>query len=147
PKEVQANIGTGEFRSLHPLWNRRFSTKFNGVGYPVQCGAAALYTPEGKAQVSKLIEHYMGNAQILRKAVMSGGLSVYGGLNAPYIWVKGPEGNSSWDLFDRILKEVNIVVTPGSGFGEAGEGYFRISAFNSRSNAQEAARRFQEITW
>ena len=146
PKEVEADTGTGEFKPLRPLWNRRFSTKFNGVGYPVQSAAAALYTPEGKTQVANLIEHYMGNAQILREAVTPSGLSVYGGLNAPYLWVKGPTESSSWDLFDRILEEINIVVTPGSGFGEAGEGYFRISAFNSRTHAQ-AARRFQEIIW
>jgi len=147
PKAVEADTGTGEFQPLHPLWNRRFSTKFNGVGYPVQRAAEALYSAEGKTQVSKLIEHYMGNAQILREAIASSGLSVYGGLNAPYLWVKGSGGSSSWDLFDRILGQINIVVTPGSGFGKAGESYFRVSAFNSRHHAQEAAQRFQKIIW
>ncbi len=147
PKELEADTGTGEFRPLHPLWNRRFSTKFNGVGYPVQRAAEALYSPEGKTQVADLIQHYMGNAHILREAVAACGLPVFGGINAPYLWVRGPKGGSSWELFDRILEEANVVITPGSGFGEAGEGYFRISAFNSRSNAKEVAKRLQRISW
>lgn len=147
PKELEANTGTGAFRSLHPLWQRRFSTKFNGVGYPVQRAAEALYTPEGKAQVAALISHYMDNARILREALAPSGLPVFGGINAPYLWVKGPDKSASWDLFDRVLEEANVVVTPGSGFGEAGEGYFRISAFNSRANAEEAARRIQQMAW
>jgi LL-diaminopimelate aminotransferase len=121
------------------------STKFNGVSYPVQRGAEALYTAEGKAQVRGLIEHYMGNAKILRRGLRS--LSVYGGVNAPYLWVKAPHGVSSWQAFDRLLNEVNVVVTPGGGFGKSGEGYFRVSAFNSRANAEEAARRFEALKW
>ncbi len=137
PKELDADTGTGEFQPLHPLWNRRFSTKFNGVGYPVQRAAEALYFPEGKAD---LIQHYMSNAHILREAVTACGLPVFGGIHAPYLWVRGPEGRSSWELFDPILEEANVVITPGSGFGEAGEGYFRISAFNSRLQCQRSGK-------
>lgn len=145
PKELEADTGTGEFKPLHALWNRRFSTKFNGVGYPVQRAAEALYSPDGKNQVAELIQHYRGNARILREALT--GLPVFGGINAPYLWVRGPQGRSSWELFDYILAEANVVVTPGSGFGQAGEGYFRVSAFNSRANAEEVAKRLQNLTW
>ena len=108
------------------------STKFNGVSYIVQRAAEALYSPGGKQQVAALIKHYMGNAAILRDACKAADLEVFGGVNAPYIWVRTPAGVSSWDMFDMMLTEANIVVTPGSGFGSAGEGYFRISAFNAR---------------
>ena len=141
PKELMALTATGEKKPLHPLWHRRFTTKFNGVSYITQRGAAALYSEQGRAEVQALIEHYMGNAAILRDAVAATGLTVYGGVNAPYLWVKGPEGETSWQIFDRILQQAHVVVTPGSGFGKAGEGFFRISAFNSRENAIEAARR------
>jgi LL-diaminopimelate aminotransferase len=147
PKELQCRAGNGEKRPLHPLWNRRFSTKFNGVSYVTQRGAEALYSNEGKAQVAALVAHYMENARILREAVTESGLSVYGGVNAPYIWVRGLERSTSWEIFDRVLNEANIVITPGSGFGGAGEGYFRISAFNSRANAEEAAQRFAAMKW
>jgi LL-diaminopimelate aminotransferase len=147
PKELECRAGSGKMLPLHPLWNRRFSTKFNGVSYVTQRGAEALYSHEGKAQVSALISHYMENARILREAVSQSGLAVYGGVNAPYIWVRGPNGATSWEIFNRLLHEANIVVTPGSGFGRSGEGYFRISAFNSRTNAEEAARRFSAISW
>ena len=147
PKELECRAVSGERLPLHPLWNRRFSTKFNGVSYVTQRGAEALYSEEGKAQVSALVSHYMENARILREAVTDSGIAVYGGVNAPYIWVRGPEGVTSWEIFDRLLQEHHIVVTPGSGFGMSGEGYFRISAFNSRANAAEAARRFSAIRW
>jgi len=147
PKSVMARTRSGEARSLHPLWQRRSSTKFNGVSYPVQRGAEALYSAEGKEQVAGLVAHYMGNAAILREAVAASGLRVYGGVNAPYIWVRAPEGASSWEIFDRLLQEANIVITPGSGFGASGEGYFRISAFNSRVNAEEAAHRIRALSW
>jgi len=141
PKTLLAATATGELKPLHPLWNRRMSTKFNGVSYIVQRGAQALYTPEGKAQVRSLIEHYMGNAAILRAAAQRAGLPVFGGVNAPYIWVGTPNGLTSWEMFDRMLTQAHVVITPGSGFGSKGEGYFRISAFNSRANAEEVARR------
>jgi LL-diaminopimelate aminotransferase len=123
------------------------ATKFNGVSYIVQRAAEALYSPEGKAQIAGLIEHYMGNAKILREAVAAAGLGVWGGVNAPYIWVQTPQGVTSWEMFDRMLNEANVVITPGSGFGSAGEGYFRISAFNSRSNVEEVARRIGAMSW
>ncbi len=145
PKSLTARARNGEARPLHPLWARRMSTKFNGVSYPVQRGAEALYAPDGRAQVRALIEHYMCNAQILREACAESGFEVFGGENAPYIWVATPPGISSWDMFDMMLEEASIVVTPGSGFGSAGEGFFRISAFNSRANAEEAARRLREM--
>jgi LL-diaminopimelate aminotransferase len=147
PKELMASTASGERKPLHPLWARRHTTKFNGVSYIVQRGAEALYSPEGKAQVAALIQHYMGNAQILREAAASIGLRVYGGTNAPYIWVSTPHGITSWQMFDRMLTEVNVVITPGSGFGANGEGYFRISAFNSRANAEEVARRIKANAW
>jgi LL-diaminopimelate aminotransferase len=147
PKSLNASASDGKWTSLHPLWQRRMSTKFNGVSYPVQRGAEALYTPEGKDQIRALIQHYMGNAQVLRKGVKAAELDVYGGVSAPYIWVKTPAGVTSWHTFDRILNEANVVITPGSGFGSKGEGYFRISAFNSRANAEEVARRLQALKW
>ena len=147
PKELECQTSQDEKRPLHPLWSRRFSTKFNGVSYVTQRAAEALYSPEGKSEIGALVSHYMGNAKILREAVTGSGLAVYGGVNAPYIWVRGPQNATSWEMFDRILNEANIVITPGSGFGGAGEGYFRISSFNSRANAEEAARRFAAIRW
>jgi len=147
PKGLTALALDGERRPIHPLWHRRFTTKFNGVSYVTQRGAAALYSEQGRAEVAALVSHYMGNAAILREAVTASGLKVYGGVNAPYIWVKGSEGATSWQIFDRMLNEANIVVTPGSGFGRAGEGYFRISAFNSREKALEAADRLKSLTW
>ena len=113
----------------------------------MQRAAEALYTPEGKAQVKELIQHYMGNAQILRKGAKAAGLNVFGGVNAPYIWVQTPAGVNSWQAFDKILHEANVVITPGSGFGKNGEGFFRISSFNSRANAEEVARRLQTLKW
>lgn len=147
PKSLLAETATGEKKPLHPLWNRRMSTKFNGVPYIVQRGAEALYSTAGKEQVRALVDHYMGNARILREAVLKAGLKVWGGENAPYIWVKAPAGATSWEMFDRMLNDLNVVITPGSGFGAAGEGYFRISAFNSRVNAEEVARRIGGARW
>lgn len=147
PKALEARTASGEKRALNPLWNRRMSTKFNGASYVVQRAAEAIYSPAGQEQVEALIAHYMGNAKILRDCVTQAGLKVWGGENAPYIWVKGSQGATSWQIFDRMLSEANIVITPGSGFGAAGEGYFRISAFNSRANAEEAARRIGAMAW
>jgi len=147
PKDILCQTAAGDKKPLHPLWNRRFSTKFNGVSYVTQRAAEALYSPAGKAEVTALVSHYMDNAAILREAVSGSGLTVFGGVNAPYIWVRGPQGKTSWEIFDHVLNEANIVITPGSGFGNAGEGYFRISAFNSRANAEEAARRFASLNW
>lgn len=145
PKTVSGKSDTGDRIPLHQLWSRRHSTKFNGASYPVQKGAAAVFSPEGKAQVSALIEHYMGNAKLLREAAAAAGLPVFGGENAPYVWVGCPAGLSSWDMFDKMLGEAQVVITPGSGFGSAGEGYFRISAFNSRANVEEVCRRLKAL--
>ncbi|MGZ5503055.1 MAG: LL-diaminopimelate aminotransferase [Chthoniobacterales bacterium] len=145
PKSVMAQTEDGRSLSLHPLWQRRWSTKANSVSYPVQRGAEAIYSDEGKTQVCGLVDHYMGNARILREAASKAGLQVFGGTNAPYIWVKTPHGLTSWEMFDRMLKELHVVITPGSGFGSCGEGYIRISAFNSRANAEEVGRRLQAL--
>ena len=147
PKSLMAAANDGERRPIHPLWHRRFTTKFNGVSYVTQRGATALYSEQGLSEVATLVGHYMGNATILRESVAASGLKVYGGVNAPYIWVKGPNGTTSWQIFDRMLTQANIVVTPGSGFGRAGEGYFRISAFNSREKVLEAADRLKALSW
>ena len=143
PKELMAEDDKGEKRSLHPLWSRRQSTKFNSVSYPVQKAAEALYTEEGKNQVSSLISHYMDNAALLSSACTEIGLSVYGGENAPYVWVACPESVDSWGMFDKMLNEANVVITPGAGFGEAGEGFFRISAFNSKANVETVCERLK----
>ena len=145
PKTLLGRTDSGKKLPLHPLWHRRWSTKANSVSYPVQRGAEALYSDEGRKQCRALIEHYMGNAKILREACEKIGLRVYGGANAPYIWVQTPKGLTSWEMFDRMLNKINVVVTPGSGFGAQGEGYFRISAFNSRENAEEVARRLKNF--
>ena len=145
PKELKASTGDGREVALHGLWTRRWNTRSNGVSYPVQKAAAALYTPQGQAEVAKLVDHYMGNARILRDGVRAIGLDVWGGENAPYVWVACPKGVSSWDMFDRLLREAQVVVTPGAGFGSCGEGYFRISAFNSRANVEEAVRRLAAV--
>ena len=147
PKDLQCTAATGEKKPLHPLWNRRFSTKFNGVGYVTQRAAEALYSPAGRQQVAALVEHYMGNAAILRDAAGKCGLAAFGGVDAPYIWVRAPKHLNSWSVFDKMLNEANVVTTPGSGFGPAGEGYFRISAFNSRANVEEVARRLAALDW
>lgn len=141
PKNLTGKASDGSNVEIWKLWNRRQATKFNGVSYIVQRGAQAVYSEEGKAQVAQLVKFYLENAQIIREELTSSGLTVYGGVNAPYVWVKTPDGLSSWDFFDKLLHNVNVVGTPGSGFGAAGEGYFRLSAFNSRENVIEAMRR------
>ena len=144
PKTLTAKAQDGSEVEICKLWNRRQSTKFNGVSYIVQRGAEAVYSPEGQAQVKALVAFYLENAQIIREKLTAAGLTVYGGINAPYVWVKTPQGLTSWDFFDKLLQTVHVVGTPGSGFGAAGEGYFRISAFNSRENVNEAMRRITE---
>ncbi|MEP0919340.1 LL-diaminopimelate aminotransferase [Leptolyngbya sp. DQ-M1] len=141
PKTLTAKASDGSDVELWKLWNRRQSTKFNGVSYIVQRGAEAVYSEEGQAQIKTLVNFYLENAKIIREQLTAAGLSVYGGVNAPYVWVKTPNGLSSWDFFDKLLNVCNVVGTPGSGFGAAGEGYFRISAFNSRENVVEAMKR------
>ena len=144
PKTLTAKAADGSDVELWKLWNRRQSTKFNGVSYIVQRGAEAVYSEAGQAQIKSLISFYLENAKIIREQLTAAGLKVYGGTNAPYVWVKTPDGLSSWDFFDKLLNTCYVVGTPGSGFGAAGEGYFRISAFNSRDNVNEAMKRITE---
>ena len=144
PKTLTAKAEDGSDVELWKLWNRRQSTKFNGVSYIVQRGAEAVYSQEGKEQIQQLVNFYLENAKIIREKLTAAGLQVHGGVNAPYVWVKTPNELSSWDFFDKLLSTCNVVGTPGSGFGAAGEGYFRISAFNSRKNVEEAMKRITE---
>ena len=144
PDELAANTITGESVNLNRLWNRRQTTKFNGVSYPVQKAAAAVYSEEGWAQTREIIDYYMENARIIREGLASAGLTVYGGINAPYIWLKTPDGLASWDFFDKLLNDCHVVGTPGSGFGPSGEGYFRLSAFGNRDNVIEAVERIKK---
>jgi LL-diaminopimelate aminotransferase len=143
PKSLMAFTKSGESVSLNKLWNRRHTTKFNGVSYPVQVAAAAVYSDEGKTQVRALIDYYMENARIIRQTLRDAGFTVYGGRNAPYIWMKTSGGISSWDFFDLLLTETHVVGTPGSGFGPSGEGYFRLSAFGRRDKTAEAVERIR----
>ena len=145
PKNLKGFSSTNEEIDLWPLWNRRQSTKFNGVSYVVQRGAESVYSIEGKKQVKGLIDFYMENAKIMKNKLQNAGYKVYGGDNAPYIWIKVPDQMTSWDFFDFLLQKVSVVGTPGSGFGLSGEGYFRLSAFNSRSNVLDAMERIINI--
>ncbi len=143
PETLMGTSASGEKYSLNKLWNRRQSTKFNGVSYPVQKAAAAVYSDEGWAQVKEVIDYYMENARIIREGLTAAGIDCYGGVNAPYIWLKTPEGMTSWDFFDKLLTECHVVGTPGSGFGASGEGYFRLSAFGDRANVETAVERIR----
>jgi LL-diaminopimelate aminotransferase len=143
PKELCARDDKGNAIPLHGLWNRRHTTKFNGVSYPIQRAAAAAFSPEGSKVVKANIDYYMENAGIIRDGLGKAGYRVHGGENAPYIWLRVPEGMTSWQFFDRLLAEANVVGTPGSGFGSCGEGYFRLSAFGFRENVQEAVERIR----
>lgn len=145
PKTVMATTSTGEKQPLHALWNRRHTTKFNGVSYPIQRAAEAVYSPAGKPQVKQIVDFYLTNAKLIREGLQNLGVKVYGGVNAPYVWLKTPNNENSWAFFDRLLQNAHLVGTPGSGFGAAGEGYFRLSAFNSRENVEEAVRRFAKL--
>ncbi len=143
PKELMAYTKSGEAHSLNPLWNRRHTTKFNGVPYIIQRGAEAIFSEAGQAQVQETIDYYMENARIIREGLQKIGLSVFGGVNAPYIWLKTPAGIDSWGFFDKLLNEANIVGTPGAGFGPSGEGYFRLTSFGTRENTIRAIERIQ----
>ena len=144
PKELCAFTLQGERVQLNRLWNRRQCTKFNGTSYITQRGAEAVYSPEGKQQVKATIDYYMTNARIMKEGLQSCGLEVFGGDNAPYLWLKTPDGLSSWKFFDKLLYEVNIVGTPGVGFGPSGEGYLRLTAFGDRESTQEAMERLRK---
>ena len=141
PNGLTGSVASGERVGLNGLWLRRQTTKFNGVSYPVQRAAAAVYSPDGLKQTAEQISFYMENARRLREGLTAAGFRVFGGVHAPYIWMRTPEALSSWDFFDRLLAEAHVVGTPGSGFGPSGEGYFRLSAFNSRENVDEALTR------
>jgi LL-diaminopimelate aminotransferase len=143
PKEVKALTANGEKVALNPLWNRRQSTKFNGTSYITQRGAEAIYTEEGKKQVKATIDYYMANAKLLREALTSLDIQCYGGENAPYIWFKTPNGESSWKFFEKMLYEIHLVTTPGVGFGPSGEGYIRLTAFGKHEDCEEAVRRLK----
>ncbi len=143
PKEVKVYDSTGSAHSLNSLWLRRQTTKFNGVSYPVQAGAAAIYTEEGKKQIRETIKYYMENAKIIKDGLIKAGYTVFGGVNAPYIWLKTPEGLGSWEFFDKLMKDAHVVGTPGAGFGASGEGYFRLTAFGSRENTEKAIERIR----
>jgi LL-diaminopimelate aminotransferase len=145
PKGLTGTSASGEEVELWGLWNRRQSTKFNGVSYIVQRGAEAVYSETGQAEVKALISFYMENAAIIRRELSAAGLTIYGGEHAPYVWIKTPDGIDSWGFFDHLLNKANVVGTPGSGFGAAGEGYFRLSAFNSRKNVDEAMARIRAL--
>ena len=139
PKKLMAFDLAGNAHAVHALWNRRHTTKFNGVSYPVQKAAAAIYTPEGQAEVKAMTDFYLANAALIRKAITDLGFSCIGGDNAPYIWIN--TGTDSWAFFDKLLNEAQVVCTPGAGFGKCGEGHVRISAFNSRENVEKALTR------
>lgn len=141
PKEVMAKTASGEKVALNKIWLRRQCTKFNGTSYITQRGAEAIYSEEGKKQVKATIAYYMENARIMKEAFAEMGVKTYGGENAPYIWVKTPKGMTSWEFFDALLKEANVVGTPGVGFGPAGEGYFRFTAFGQKEDCIEAMKR------
>ena len=146
PKELKGYTAAGDSVSINQLWNRRHSTKFNGVPYIVQKAAESIYTPEGKRETQETIDYYMENAKIIKAGLNEIGIETFGGVNAPYIWLKTPQGMDSWSFFDKLLSEANIVGTPGVGFGPNGEGYFRLTAFGSRENTIEAMERFKKLS-
>lgn len=141
PKTVFGYTKSGEKVSLNKLWNRRTTTKFNGASYIVQRGAEAVYSEEGKRQIEENIEYYRENAKIIKEGLESAGFTVFGGINSPYVWLKVPEGMTSWEFFDELLEKANVVGTPGSGFGPSGEGYFRLTSFGTKENSIEAIKR------
>ncbi len=145
PKELRGYTKNGEEVSLNKLWNRRQCTKFNGVPYITQRAAEAVYSEEGQKQIKENINYYMENARIILEGLKEAGYEVFGGKNAPYIWLKVPNGYTSWGFFDYLLEKANVVGTPGVGFGPSGEGYFRLTAFGSRENTKEAIKRIKEI--
>ncbi|TFH24359.1 MAG: LL-diaminopimelate aminotransferase [Myxococcales bacterium] len=142
PTELEGDVGAERVK-LQALWSRRHSTKFNGVSYPVQRGAEAVYSDHGRAEVRERVGYYMENAEIIREGLTAAGLAAFGGVNAPYVWAKTPAGLSSWEFFDRLLEQAHVVGTPGSGFGACGEGYFRLSAFGKRDQVEEAVERIR----
>jgi LL-diaminopimelate aminotransferase len=147
PKNLVASTTDGVEKPLYPLWFRRHTTKFNGVSYPVQKAAASIFTSEGKKEIKSTISYYMNNARTLRESLAEIGFQVFGGKDAPYVWVNSGRGIRSWDLFDKLLNEAHVVGTPGSGFGPSGEGYFRFSSFASYENVLTAMERLKNLKW
>ena len=147
PKALQVYDRAGKPHALNALWLRRQTTKFNGVPYIVQRAAQAVFTPMGQAQIRRVIEVYQKNAQVILQALQTAGLKAFGGVNAPYIWLKTPKGLDSWTFFDRLLSQAGVVGTPGVGFGACGEGYFRLTAFNTPELTQAAAGRIAHLTF
>lgn len=145
PKELKGYTESGEEVELNKLWNRRHCTKFNGVSYVTQRAAEAIYTEEGKRQVRENINYYKENAKIIKQGLEEAGYTVYGGTNSPYVWLKLPDGMKSWDFFDKLLSEANVVGTPGVGFGPSGEGYFRLTGFGTKENTKEAIERIKNM--
>jgi LL-diaminopimelate aminotransferase len=145
PKQLKAYTKKGGAIEVNAAWNRRHCTKFNGASYISQAAAAAVYSPQGKGQIRQVIEIYLNNAAQIRNWLTQLGYKVYGGINAPYIWCKTPNGTSSWEFFDILLRQANVVVTPGSGFGPSGEGYIRLTAFALPENVEEAMKRFAKV--
>jgi len=145
PEELYIKDSEGKDVQLNPLWNRRQSTKFNGVSYPVQRAAQAIYTPEGKKEIQENLDYYLENSKIITESLKEIGLKVYGGIDSPYIWVKTPEGIDSWTFFDILLDKAHVVGTPGAGFGPSGEGFLRLTAFNTHENTKEAMERISKL--
>lgn len=145
PKSLKVRASNGEMISLHGLWNRRQSTKFNGTAYIVQRAAEAVYSPQGQQEIREMVAYYMHNAGVIRNGLIERGWTVFGGEHAPYIWLQCPAGHDSWSFFDRLLEECHIVGTPGVGFGSEGEGYFRLTAFNNHDKTAEAVRRIDNF--
>lgn len=143
PKAVTVKTPQGELIALNPIWNRRQSTKFNGASYIAQRAAEAIYTPKGKRQIQTTIAYYMENARLMHGTLSELGLMVYGGVDAPYLWMKTPQGTSSWQFFDTMLRQAHVVCTPGVGFGPSGEGYVRLTAFGNRKQTKEALERIK----
>ena len=142
---VPKDLKDAEGNKIYPLWARRHGTKFNGAPYIQQRAGEAVYSKQGQQEVKLLVSYYMENARVIREGLSKAGLTVYGGVNAPYIWLKTPDNMSSWDFFDYLLEKLHIVGTPGSGFGPAGEGYFRLTAFGSHQNTLAAVKRFTSL--
>ena len=147
PKTLYGYTKNGEKVELNKLWNRRTTTKFNGVSYVVQRAAEATYSKEGREQILENIKYYKENAKIIKEGLQEAGFEVFGGVNSPYIWLKTPNNMKSWEFFDKLLEKANVVGTPGSGFGPSGEGYFRLTAFGTQENSIEAIKRIKEIEW
>lgn len=145
PKELVGYTENCQEISLHSLWNRRHGTKFNGVSYPIQRAAEAVYSEEGQKEIKENIEYYLENAKTIKNGLKEAGFTVFGGVNSPYVWLKVPDGMTSWEFFDKLLKEANVVGTPGVGFGPSGEGYFRLTGFGTKENTAEAVERIKKL--